>query len=347
MIKITKQLLLEPTEHKFENFGVFNPAAIEVDGKIHVFYRACSVGNLSTIGYARLQDFQRLAERKEAPYLIPHFDYEKQGMEDPRIVEIEGTYYMTYTAYDGGNALGALATSKDLKQFDKQGIITLQMTYKDFQNCIECIEGVNEKYLRFVKLFFERGGAEAGQNLMIWDKDVMFFPKKIGGKFAFLHRIYPDIQVVYFNDIKDLTEAFWRDYLFNIKKYTVLESKMQFEASYLGGGCPPIETKDGWLMIYHGVEDTQHGYIYHAGAALLDRDDPTKEIGRLATPLFSPDQEWEQTGVVKNVVFPTGAVVQEGRLHIYYGAADEKIGVASMDLQEVINEILKDKLAKI
>lgn len=347
MIQIKKQLLLEPTEHKFENFGVFNPAAIEVDGKIHVFYRACSAGNFSTIGYARLQDYQRLAERKEVPFLIPHHEYESQGMEDPRIVDIEGTYYLTYTAYDGGNALGALATSKDLKQFDKQGIITLQMSYKDFQQCVECIEGVSEKYLRFVKLFFERGGSEAGQKLLIWDKDVMFFPKKIKGKLAFLHRIYPDIQVVYCNDIKELNDAFWRDYLFNIKAHTVLESKMHFEASYLGGGCPPIETPEGWLLIYHGVEDTQQGYIYHAGAALLELEDPTKEIGRLPVPLFSPDQEWEQSGVVKNVVFPTGAVVQDGQLHIYYGAADEKIGVASMDLRELINEILKNSIKKL
>jgi predicted GH43/DUF377 family glycosyl hydrolase len=118
---------------------------------------------------------------------------------------------------------------------------------------------------------------------------------------------------------------------------------MQFEASYLGGGCPPIETDKGWLMIYHGVEDTQHGYIYHAGAALLDIDDPTKEIARLPVPLFSPDQPWEQEGVVKNVVFPTGAIVKDDQLYIYYGAADSKVGVATLSLNELMTELLMHK----
>jgi predicted GH43/DUF377 family glycosyl hydrolase len=340
MITVKKEgVLLEPTEHKFENHGVFNPACIESDEKMHLLYRATSKGNYSTIGYCRLLSPLKIAERHESPLLIPHHNYESQGIEDPRIVKIDGTYFLTYTAYDGSNALGALATSKDMKTFEKAGIITPQMTYKEFQQSIECSDCVNEKHLRFVKLFYERGGAETAHKLLIWDKDVIFFPKKINGKFAFLHRIYPDIQVVYFNDIKELTAGFWKEYMFNIKKYTVLESKMHFEASYIGGGCPPVETKDGWLMIYHGVEDTKEGYVYHAGAALLDLNDPTKEIGRLKYPLFSPESDWEKHGVVNNVVFPTGTILKDGILYIYYGAADKRIGVASVNLNQLINEI--------
>ncbi len=340
MITVKKEgVLLEPTEHKFENHGVFNPACIESDDKMHLLYRATSKGSYSTIGYCRLLSPLQIAERNENPLLIPHHNYESHGIEDPRIVKIEGTYFLTYTAYDGSNALGALATSKDMKNFEKAGIITPQMTYTEFQQCIECCEGVSEKYLRFVQLFYERGGADTAHKLLIWDKDVVFFPRKINGKFAFLHRIYPDIQIVYFNDIKELNTGFWKEYLFNIKKFTVLESKMSFEASYIGGGCPPVETKDGWLMIYHGVEDTKEGYIYHAGAALLDLNDPAKEIGRLKQPLFSPEYNWEKRGVVNNVVFPTGTILKDGILYIYYGAADKRIGVASVNMNQLINEI--------
>ena len=343
MLNVKKYLLLEPTEHKFENHGVFNPACIEADGKMHLLYRATSKGNYSTIGYCRLQSPTQIAERNESPLIIPHHKYESQGIEDPRVVKIEDTYFLTYTAYDGSNALGALATSKDLKSFEKMGIITPQMTYKEFQQCMECCEGISEKHLRFVKLFYERGGHEAAHKLLIWDKDVVFFPKKINGKFAFLHRIYPDIQIAYFNNIKELGNGFWREHLFNIRNYTVLESKMPFEASYIGGGCPPIETKEGWLMIYHGVEDTHHGYVYHAGAALLDLNDPTKEIGRLSNPLFSPELEWEKQGVVNSVVFPTGTILQDDTLYIYYGAADKRIGVAAVSIKELIDEIKKSK----
>jgi beta-1,2-mannobiose phosphorylase / 1,2-beta-oligomannan phosphorylase len=155
--------------------------------------------------------------------------------------------------------------------------------------------------------------------------------------------VYPDIQIVYFNDIKDLTNEFWREYLFNIKKFTVLEGKFPFEASYIGGGCPPIETNVGWLIIYHGVEDTLCGYVYHACAALLDINDPTKEIGRLSYPLFSPDLEWEKKGVVSNVVFPTGAIVQDDTLYIYYGAADKYTGMASVSMSELLSELTSKK----
>lgn len=340
MIKVKKEgILLEPTKLHFENHGVFNPACIEADGKIHLLYRATSKGNYSSIGYCEMSSPTEVAKRNGKPILIPQEKYESHGIEDPRIVKIDGTYFMTYTAYDGSNALGALATSKDMKIFERQGIITPQMTYKEFQLCIECCEGVNDKHLRFVKLFYERVGEETAHKLLIWDKDVVFFPRKIDGKFAFLHRIYPDIQIAYFNEVKDLTHQYWRDYLFNIKNYTVLESKMLFEASYIGGGCPPIETADGWLMIYHGVEDTKEGYVYHAGAALLDLNDPTKEIGRLMHPLFSPELEWEKNGVVSNVVFPTGTILKDDILYIYYGAADKHIGTVSVSLKELINEI--------
>lgn len=345
MLRVKKEgILLEPTQFKFENHGVFNPACIEADGKIHLLYRATSKGNYSSIGYCEMKSPTEVAKRSEKPLLIPQKKYESQGIEDPRIVKIDDTYFMTYTAYDGSNALGALATSKDLKTFERQGIITPQMTYKEFQLCIECCEGMNEKHLRFVKLFYERAGAESASKLLIWDKDVVFFPRKINGKFAFLHRIYPDIQIVYFNDVKELSNGFWREHLFNIKNYTVLESKMPFEASYIGGGCPPIETADGWLMIYHGVEDTKEGYIYHAGAALLDLNDPTKEIGRLKYPLFSPEHEWEKHGVVNNVVFPTATLLKGDVLYIYYGAGDKRIGTASVSLKELLNEIKNSKI---
>jgi beta-1,2-mannobiose phosphorylase / 1,2-beta-oligomannan phosphorylase len=340
MLTVTKHgVLIEPTSHQFENHGVFNPACISVNGEIHLLYRATTKENYSTIGYCLLESPIKIAIRNEKPLLIPLNKNEAHGIEDPRIVNIDGTYILSYTAYDGSNALGAMATSKDLKTFDRHGIITPQLTYKEFQLCIDSNEGLKKKYLRFVKLLYDRGGLDAAHKLFIWDKDVVFFPRKINGKFAFLHRIYPDIQIVYFNDLQEISDGFWRDYLFNIKDHTMMESKMPFEASYLGGGCPPIETDHGWLIIYHGVEDTHEGYVYHAGAALFEIDNPTIEIGRLKRPLFSPDQDWEKSGVVNNVVFPTGTILIDDILYIYYGAADMKVGVASVNINELIKEI--------
>ena len=340
MIEVKKHgILLNPTELQFENQGVTNPACTEANGKIHLLYRAISQGNYSSIGYCELKTPTEVGIRNDEPILIPKEKYESMGMEDPRIVSVDGTYFMTYTAYDGTNALGALATSKDMKTFDKKGIITTQMTYKEFESCIKLCEGLNDKYLRFVNFFSRHGGIYMPDNHLIWDKDVVFFPKKINGKFAILHRIYPDIQIAYFNDTEDLTYQYWMNYLHNIEKYIVLKSKMPFEASYIGGGCPPVETSEGWLIIYHGVEDTSEGYIYHACAALLDLNEPTKEIGRLRYPLFSPELDWEKQGVVSNVVFPSATVLRGDSLFIYYGAADKYIGVASISLKELIQEM--------
>jgi beta-1,2-mannobiose phosphorylase / 1,2-beta-oligomannan phosphorylase len=340
MLNVKKEgIVLEPTDYHFEDHGVLNPAAILVDGKIHMFYRATNKANYSTICHCTFKTVTEIEHRDDTPILIPLEKYETHGIEDPRIVKIDDLYFLTYTAYDGKNAMGALAISKDLITFERMGILTPQMTYKEYQMSVESCDGLNIKYLRFAKLFHKRTGAESILNMLLWDKDIVFFPKKINGNFALLHRIYPDIQVAYFKELKDLNFQYWKEYLFNIQKNIVLSSKMPFESSYIGAGCPPIETNEGWLLIYHGVEDTLDGYVYSAGAALVELEDPTKEIGRLKRPLFSPDLEWEKNGVTKNVVFPTAAIVLNGILQIYYGAADKRIGTLSVNLQELINEI--------
>ena len=120
--------------------------------------------------------------------------------------------------------------------------------------------------------------------------------------------------------------------------------KYHHEVSYIGGGCPPIETTAGWLLIYHGVHDTIKGYIYSACAALFDLKNPQKEIARLPYPLFSPEKDWELKGEVNNVCFPTGALVEEDTLYIYYGAADERIAVASLSVKELLAELALNKI---
>ena len=96
-------------------------------------------------------------------------------------------------------------------------------------------------------------------------------------------------------------------------------------------------------MLYHGVHDTANGYVYTACAALLDLEDPRKEIARLSYPLFAPELPWELYGYVNNVVFPTGTSLFDGRLYIYYGAADKRIAAVSLDLEELITELLHFK----
>ena len=270
------------------------------------------------------------------------FDYEKHGVEDPRIAKIDDTYYVIYTAYDGVNTLGALATSKDLVNFKKHGYITPQINYQEYEKLIKCCnqKGLNPKYYHFYRLFAEIGIVK-DEFRLLRDKDVVLFPRKINGKFAMLHRIWPGIQIVYFDKWEDLTKPFWEEYLMNLTDHIVLDPKGIFEVAYIGAGGPPIETDDGWLLIYHGVQETAKGRTYHAKAALLNIDKPEIELARLPYPLFSPTKEWEKHGNVNNVVFPTGHALFGDDLYVYYGAADKHTGVVKMSLSKLLLELRK------
>lgn len=339
MIQVNKQgILLKKTTHGYENEGVLNPAVISDGSVIHLFYRAVSKGNYSSIGYCKLKGPYMVDERFDTPIIFPQDEFESHGVEDPRLVKIDDLFYLTYTAYDGVNALGALATSSDLIHFDKKGIIVPLLTYKEFSRLAETKGKINEKYIRFNK---HDGVVEnKGKRVFLWDKNVIFFPRRINGKLHFLHRIRPDIQLVCINNLEELNVEFWQNYFMNLDEHIVLEPKHKHEVSYIGGGCPPIETKHGWLLIYHGVHDTVKGFVYSACAALLDLENPQIEIARLPYPLFKPDQEWELKGEVNNVCFPTGAIVIDDTLYIYYGAADEQIACATINLDALINELL-------
>ena len=342
MIEVKKEgILIQKTTLGFENEGVLNPAVISGEDCIHLFYRAVSKGNYSSIGYCKLKSPLLVQERNETPVLFPQNDYESHGVEDPRIVKIEDLYYLTYTAYDGVNALGALAVSKDMLHWDKMGIIVPQMTYDEFSHLAGSKAALNEKYLRYNKL----GGISENQvkKVLIWDKNVIFFPRKINNKLCFLHRVRPDIQIVAINNLQELSIEFWQHYFLHLDNSIVLCPKYDHEVSYIGGGCPPIETEQGWLLIYHGVHDTVKGYVYSACAALLDLQDPQKEIARLPYPLFTPEYEWELKGEVNNVCFPTGTALTGDTLYIYYGAADEQIACASVSLSALLKELLLNK----
>lgn len=342
MIEIKKEgVLLNKTLLGFENEGVLNPAAISDNGQIHLFYRAVSKGNYSSIGYCRLKSPMEIVERFDTPVLFPQADYESHGVEDPRITKIEDLFYLTYTAYDGVNALGALAVSKDLLHWDKCGLIVPQITYVEFNHFAGSKSKLNEKYLRYNE--HEQMLEKQGKKILLWDKNVIFFPRRINNKLHFLHRVRPDIQIVAVEDLKELTTEFWQNYFLHFTENIVLCPQYDHEVSYIGGGCPPIETEAGWLLIYHGVHDTVNGFVYSACAALLDLDNPQKEIARLPYALFKPEYDWELTGEVNNVCFPTGAIVLGDTVYIYYGAADEQIACASLSLSALLNELLSIK----
>ena len=338
MIKVTKgEIILESRPDKeFENEGVLNPGCVDKDGITHMFYRAVKKDNFSTIGYCQIKDGE-IIFRNDKPLMSPEYRYESQGLEDPRVTFLEGRYYMFYTAFDGQSAVVAYAVSNDLKTWVKKGLISPQFSYDEAEDIFRT-SGVNEKYTYYEETFRKN----RGDKIKLWEKDSMLFPKKINGKYAMIHRVLPGIQICYFDDFDQLNSSFWRDYLKNLKNFLVLNPKYDFENAYIGGGCVPIETDDGWLLIYHSVEtNIEKGQVYHASVVLLDRQNPLKIIGSLSEPLFSPEEEWEKSGVINNVVFPTGTSINGDTLSIFYGAADTRIGKREVSLTELLRAIKK------
>jgi beta-1,2-mannobiose phosphorylase / 1,2-beta-oligomannan phosphorylase len=322
-------VILEPTSISFEKKAVLNPAVYQDGNTVHVYYRAVNNSFKSCIGYARLEGPTKVVERWTKPILRRKYKYEKNGVEDPRIVKIGETLYMTYVAHDGKNAITALATAKDPLNFKKEGIISPLLTYDNAANFFRELK-LKDRYFMFEAFYEEM----SGKDVLLWYKDLFLFPKKINGNFALLQRILPDIQLK--------KKEFWEKNLGKLNEQVVIENKYWFESRNIGGGAPPVYTKDGWLVIYHGVEELNKARVYHACAALLDPQDPLKVIGRLDAPLFSPEESWEKKGMVDNVVFPTGTSIFGDMLYIYYGAADTSIAVATVNINELVETLKKN-----
>ena len=341
MIKVTKHgVILKPTSRAWENLSVFNPGVFQDGENVHVIYRGLSKDHISSLGYAKLDGPTKVVERWKEPFLAPKFKYDKYGVEDARVVKIKDTFYLTYVAHDGKNALVAYYYGKDLFNLKKGGIISPQISY-DVVGKLFGYSKLKDKYY-FFKSYYKDN---VHRSVKMWDKDAFLFPEKIKGKYAMVHRILPDIQVVYFHNFKQLKDPeFWKNYIKKLSRYVILENIHSFESRNVGGGAPPIKTKAGWLLIYHGVAPLNKGRVYHAGAALLHTKNPTKVIARLPYPFFSPDRKWEKEGHVNNVVFPTGTALFGDELYIYYGTSDKYTAVASVSLNKLIKELLRHRV---
>ncbi len=318
-------ILTANPERSWEAGAVFNcGAALGPDGRFYLLYRAIPAGYkpfpdrhgydnyISYVGLATSEDGIRF-ERAEEPALSPTEPWEIWGCEDPRVnpLEIDGRrlYLITYTAmsapaFSGRGDRVAVASTEDFQAFTKHGVV---------------IPDLN-------------------------DKDAVIFPEPIGGKIVMLHRVPPDIQIVYFDDLDHLLhpdETFWADYQARLDDFTILRREFEWEADKIGGGCPPVKTDEGWLVIYHAKDDQA---VYRVGVALLDLDDPTRVIARSPHPILEPEAEFERVGDVNNVVFPQGAVLKDGVLYVYYGAADKVCCLATARLDDLLDFVLTHKI---
>jgi predicted GH43/DUF377 family glycosyl hydrolase len=311
--------LLRPNwENAFEAAATFNGCPVKTGtGKaVTMVYRALSEPQfyegveimLSVVGKAESKDGVSFA--KTAPFIVPEESWERYGCEDPRVTKIGDTYYIFYTALStfpfgpDGITVG-LATTTDLKKIDAKHHVT------HFNS-----------------------------------KAMTLFPKKIGGKFAALLSVNTDrppatIALAFFEKESDMwSEEYWRNFYDGLSDHAIDLSKRS--GDHVEIGAPPLETSKGWLLIY--------SHIYHYGTAqqvfgieavLLDKKDPKKILGRTATPLIMPQENYELYGMVDNITFPSGAYIEGDDLHIYYGAADTTVCRATTPLARLLEDMLQ------
>lgn len=167
-----------------------------------------------------------------------------------------------------------------------------------------------------------------------YNRNGALFPRKINGNYVLLSRpmapAHSDIGNIYLSQSPDL--KYWGQHRL------VMETKGGWQSVKIGSGPTPIETDEGWLLIYHGVKETCNGLTYYAGSAILDRDDPSKVLYRSKKYILSPREIYEQVGDVQNVVFPCTAMCDKdtGRIALYYGAADTVVGLAFTTVDDLV-----------
>jgi predicted GH43/DUF377 family glycosyl hydrolase len=273
---------------------------VESDHKIVMLYRAQDRGGTSTLGYAVSDDGVHFS-RSPGPVFRAEAPYEKGGgTEDPRLVKIDGTYYLTYTGYHNVDGVGkdkrdaqlCLAASSDLIHWTRHGVIL--PAYKGKWNVGWTKSGaiVSEKINGKYWMYYLGESSDSG------------------GKMG----IASSSDLLHWTDASDQPVASTRSGYFDSK---VVEP-----------GPPPVLTADGILLIYNGADDR---LVYSTGWILFDKNDPVKVLARAGKPMFHPVESWEKVGQVPNVVFVEGLVRRGQQWLFYYGAADKVVGVAAAE----------------
>ncbi len=297
-------LLPDPTSD-WECYNVFNPAVIHHNGLWHMWYRAQGLDWVSRIGYAVSRDGLHW-NRLRQPVLEPHDATDARGVEDPRVVLIDGVFYMTYTAY------GRVYQGTGVPTHAGGGITPM---------IARSTNGI---------VWEPMAALVRGED----NKDHVLFPRRIRGRYVALHRRRPDVWIAYSDDL-----ITWRPEdmypLYGPRR----DDPLAWDSVSVGSNGVPIETPHGWLLINHGYNAD---HVYRFGVVLLDLEDPTQVLRRSHAAIFEPEELWELRGDVPNVVFSCANPVVDGIVYVYYGGGDHVIGLASCRLEDLLAFVLNN-----
>ena len=277
---------------------VFNAAAAAIDGESILLMRVEDLRGISHLTVARSDDGRTGWRVDPEPTLMPDPDHHPE--------EVWGIEDPRITWLPEREEWAVAYTA-----FSRRGPLVSLATTHDFRQ------------------FHRLGPAMPPE-----DKDAALFPRRIDGRWALIHRPTPlagpaHIWLAFSPDLRH-----WGD-------HTLLLPAREgawWDAGKIGLGPPPLETPEGWLMLYHGVRSTASGSLYRAGLVLLDLEDPRRVLHRTDEWVFGPSESYEQTGDVGGVVFPCGWIHDPttDELRIYYGAADSAIALTTATLSDLV-----------
>ncbi len=343
VVKYSGNPILKPNaDCEWENFCVLNPGVIydEKSKRFIMLYRAA--GNdrehFIRLGLATSEDGFHF--RRESP--LPAMDVDQADadggcIEDPRIVNLEGRYYITYAARAHYAGRYWLPQEEFIKENGEPIVHPESSPLFIRRNSTVSYLAMTDDF----KIFKRLGRITDSR---FDDRDVLLFPERLGGKFVRISRPRfpaelnggakePSIWITFSNDLVEWGEP-----------QLLMTGEQWWESSRIGAGCPPIKTEKGWLMIYHGVSKTDKAY--RVGMVLLDLNNPCKVLARTPNFVMEPEFDYETSGIYNNCVFPTGNVLKDGILYIYYGCADKYIAVATIPLSEVLDELCQNTISE-
>ncbi len=283
---------------------VHNAAVVKFNGRYVMIFRSHKHNGRSILGKAESDDGFNFRVDNE-PFMIPAAEgmfgeYEEYGIEDPRIIFLDGEYLITYSAYSRHGVRVGLAKTIDFKSVERFSLIT----EADYRN-------------------------------------VVIFPEKFGGLYVRLDRPHSEISpwsiwISYSPDLK-----YWGE-----SKLIMKPVQYHWDEMKIGPGAPPVKTPRGWLNIYHGVFPTMDGCVYRLGAALHELRDPSIIIAVGDEWILQPEEIYEVTGYVHNVVFSCGAVPEEdGSIKIYWGGADKVMCAGTANIEDIVDHCLNKSRA--
>lgn len=306
-------------ENDWESWQTFNPGVILLDNKVHILYRAIGEDGISRFGYAVSSDGFHIDQRLSYPV------YEHET----------GARTFNIFSYFSGGSFGGAEDAR-LVRVNEEDV--LYMTYTACDNGLRValtsieIDDFLQKNWKWKKPVLISPPEEVHKNWVI-------FPEKINGQYAILHSIRPEVQIEYVPDLEFCNKNY-------IKSYHGGGPQKRCWDKWLRGACTsPIKTSLGWLLFYHAMDDDFGKY--KVGAMLLDLNDPTKILYRAKEPVLEPSEDYENNGYKGGIVYLSGAIVKDGTLLVYYGAADSFIGVAFAPLEEFLNFLTQGKKPKL